>query len=622
MNNIRTKWLNLACVATLGMSTFVPIVSAQTGDLAPLSANGSENVSNSQSTYFREYEVANKQYEQLLQKISAYNAKLDTLGDEVTLGEPVVVTGKTVSDVMKLVDEHVETTDAILSRGQNYPQELAQYERRKAEYNANRDEIIRYNKENGSIEIKSEDGKNLVNIVGNEFRLINIQKIFTEENSEKVNAAKLRPGSTLTLIGEEGVDAEITVQKVQEKNRWILDRLDVHEEYRRRYGFPLNLTEGEFTIKFTDHATGEPVNILTIFDTVDFDEDELLSFKSNTGTSAMLGGVRETISNSDGFEIYKGGYAPTGVVGRAGSTTAIGGSEITIRLENAIAILGIFKDASSRYEVHQSALKPVPAPFSEKAPERADMTVQKLQFSTENAERLKPIKPTTEEIELPFKTNFIANDSLEFEAKVTKVTGEKGIQLNHKFFSMDANGIYQPETSSEIALNPKDEVIEVGNRKVTEETVPYETITKENPDKPEGYKEVIQKGEAGKTIITQIFEVDSSTGELSNPKEEKTNVPAKDEIIEVGTKKATSEAPKKELPPKEEKTNVPAKDEIVEVETKKATSEAPKKELPSTGQVAGYGLTLLGLITLFGVFEWRTQYFRKNLQKVLKHMLK
>ncbi|MCQ8264804.1 SpaA isopeptide-forming pilin-related protein [Streptococcus suis] len=54
----------------------------------------------------------------------------------------------------------------------------------------------------------------------------------------------------------------------------------------------------------------------------------------------------------------------------------------------------------------------------------------------------------------------------------------------------------------------------------------------------------------------------------------------------------------------------------------KTPKETPKAPLPSTGQVAGYGLTLLGLTTLFAVVEWRTQFFRKILQKVLKQIYK
>lgn len=59
-----------------------------------------------------------------------------------------------------------------------------------------------------------------------------------------------------------------------------------------------------------------------------------------------------------------------------------------------------------------------------------------------------------------------------------------------------------------------------------------------------------------------------------------------------------------------------------ELPTEKRVNKTPKTPLPLTGQVAGYGLTLLGLTTLFGVFEWRTQFFRKSLQKALKRTLK
>ena len=91
-------------------------------------------------------------------------------------------------------------------------------------------------------------------------------------------------------------------------------------------------------------------------------------------------------------------------------------------------------------------------------------------------------------------------------------------------------------TTDEKVTPAVDEVIQVGTKPVTKESAtPFKTIYKEDKELEAGKKVVKQEGSAGAGSIMITYTLNKQTGEVT-PKETKSDKPAQDEIIEVGTK--------------------------------------------------------------------------------------
>ena len=134
------------------------------------------------------------------------------------------------------------------------------------------------------------------------------------------------------------------------------------------------------------------------------------------------------------------------------------------------------------------------------------------------------IKIVVSDIEIvPFKTTYIADDTLEKGFKVTATEGVNGEMID---------GI--------ITLNPINKVVRVGTKPtiVTEE-IPFEIKRKPNPEMYEDDKEkVITEGIVGIKEITTTYTVDKNTGEVkANAPIEKVTREKVDRVIEYGTKK-------------------------------------------------------------------------------------
>ena len=108
--------------------------------------------------------------------------------------------------------------------------------------------------------------------------------------------------------------------------------------------------------------------------------------------------------------------------------------------------------------------------------------------------------------------------------------------------------------SSKVTLDPL--YTYVGNVEKTTKETPYKTIKQNDPTLKAGETKVKVKGVKGKTEFLKTYEVDRSTGKLSNPKESSKVVSKPvDEIVLVGTMKAeTKEEKKTETIPFEKET--------------------------------------------------------------------
>lgn len=75
---------------------------------------------------------------------------------------------------------------------------------------------------------------------------------------------------------------------------------------------------------------------------------------------------------------------------------------------------------------------------------------------------------------------------------------------------------------------------EVPDPKVSEEEIPFNKITKENPNLPEGQSRIIQEGKNGKKKTTTTYTVDPKTGKVTPNEPTVETTPPVDQITEIG----------------------------------------------------------------------------------------
>ena len=81
----------------------------------------------------------------------------------------------------------------------------------------------------------------------------------------------------------------------------------------------------------------------------------------------------------------------------------------------------------------------------------------------------------------------------------------------------------------------KPKVIKVGTKpKVTEEEIPFEKKTRENPNLPEGTSKVVQEGKNGKKKTTTTYTLDPKTGKVTPNTPTVETTPPVDQITEIG----------------------------------------------------------------------------------------
>ena len=81
----------------------------------------------------------------------------------------------------------------------------------------------------------------------------------------------------------------------------------------------------------------------------------------------------------------------------------------------------------------------------------------------------------------------------------------------------------------------KPKVVKIGTKpKVTEEEIPFNKVTRDNPQLPEGETKVVQVGKVGKKTTTTTYTLDPKTGKVTPNEPTVETVPPVDEITEVG----------------------------------------------------------------------------------------
>ena len=147
------------------------------------------------------------------------------------------------------------------------------------------------------------------------------------------------------------------------------------------------------------------------------------------------------------------------------------------------------------------------------------------------------------ERELPFNTIERVNPELPAGERNVIQEGEKGLERTTTITpTLNGKPNGKASTTTEIVRPSQDRIVEIGsgvegqNVSVIERVKPYETITRENPDLPEGSQRVVQRGQNG--IERTTTKENTFNGKVTNTETDNEVVQEKvDEIIEVGTGK-------------------------------------------------------------------------------------
>ena len=215
-----------------------------------------------------------------------------------------------------------------------------------------------------------------------------------------------------------------------------------------------------------------------------------------------------------------------------------------------------------------------------------------------------PVVTTKEETkteEVAFQTKEVTNSELPEGTRVVKTAGKKGVRtIVYTVTYTDGVETGRVEKSNTITTPAVDEVVEVGTKKVVapvvttkEETkieeVAFQTKEVTNPDLPEGSRQVKTAGKKG---VRTIVETVTYTDGVETGRVEKSNTittPAVDEIVEVGTKKATPTTTNGN------KNDTATTGNQAESTKKEETASQDKKVLPSTGTASTSILSIIGL---------------------------
>lgn len=167
--------------------------------------------------------------------------------------------------------------------------------------------------------------------------------------------------------------------------------------------------------------------------------------------------------------------------------------------------------------------------------------------SNEKTEIIKPMKPkiihygtadklvnkTTEIVK--YDTIYEADETLNYGENKTTQQGKNGSK-EITTTTIVVDGKRQESKDEVVTVNPTPEIINVGNKKVDEEKLPFKTIEEIDKTLKEGEAKIKVKGAEGLKTTTTIYEVDKKTGKLINPKETVTTKDPVDQIILKGTK--------------------------------------------------------------------------------------
>ena len=212
-----------------------------------------------------------------------------------------------------------------------------------------------------------------------------------------------------------------------------------------------------------------------------------------------------------------------------------------VKEENPIAYVSIKGDSLVQPENPVLEVKPEPEvkPITEE-PKQPDVNTIPKRPSSDKVTEGEPVTPppVTTEKELDYKTIYKASPDLGYNVQQEETPGEKGKEITITSYTRDeSTGPIVEKTSKKIEKQPVDRVVKVGNVEKIVTPIEITEQKRNNPELLKGKEVVEEVGEQGETTTTKTYEVNSTTGDLTNPVE-KTEItkPMKQRVILVGTK--------------------------------------------------------------------------------------
>ena len=145
-------------------------------------------------------------------------------------------------------------------------------------------------------------------------------------------------------------------------------------------------------------------------------------------------------------------------------------------------------------------------------------------------------KPTVQSQEIPFKTVYKADSTLNYNQK-EETPGENGSSVSTTKYTVNQETGAISEATTTENTPAKDKIVKVGNVEKIVSPIEITELRKDNPKLPKGKEEVEDAGEQGETTVTKTYEVNPETGELTNPTEKtETTKAMRQKVILVGTK--------------------------------------------------------------------------------------
>ena len=212
-----------------------------------------------------------------------------------------------------------------------------------------------------------------------------------------------------------------------------------------------------------------------------------------------------------------------------------------VKEENPIAYVSIKGDSLVQPENPVLEVKPEPEvkPITEE-PKQPDVNTIPKRPSSDKVTEGEPVTPppVTTEKELDYKTIYKVSPDLGYNVQQEETPGEKGKEITITSYTRDeSTGPIVEKTSKKIEKQPVDRVVKVGNVEKIVTPIEITEQKRNNPELLKGKEVVEEVGEQGETTTTKTYEVNPTTGDLTNPVE-KTEItkPMKQRVILVGTK--------------------------------------------------------------------------------------
>ena len=137
-------------------------------------------------------------------------------------------------------------------------------------------------------------------------------------------------------------------------------------------------------------------------------------------------------------------------------------------------------------------------------------------------------------VTLTYKLNELPKEEIPItEETITNYTPDPNLNPGEQ--QVDKPGKPKKTQGDKVVDPGEPKVVRVGTKpKVTEEEVPFNKVTRDNPNLPEGETKVVQIGKNGKKKTTTTYTLDPKTGKVTPNEPTVETTPPVDEITEVG----------------------------------------------------------------------------------------